>query len=146
MVLRPLSFLCIVLATTLSACGETKYVDVSAQPGYRDIVGTAYIIISPVSAYGIRKHSKAAVEYVSVIPPPGIDGSEVGFRFPITVGSTLTVTGVYKTNRIFDPSISLEIKLTGVVIPANLPIRVDLMRGNQGADKVSLNPAVFQRK
>ncbi len=130
----------------LSACGETKYADVSTKPGYRELVGATYTIVGPVDAYEIRKHSNGPVEFVTVIPPPGIEGSEVGFRIPIATGSTLTVMSVYETNRFFDSSISFGVKLTGITNPANLPIRIDLMRGNQGADKLSLNPAVFQRK
>ena len=145
MVMRLFSMPLIAFTMMLSACGETKYADVSTQPGYREMVGVTYTIVGPVSAYGIRKHSKAAMEFVSVIPPPGIDGPEVGFRIPIMLGATLTVVSVYKTNRVFDPDISLGVKLNEVDIPANLPIRVDLMRGNQGADKLSLNPAMFRR-
>jgi hypothetical protein len=145
MVFRWHSIPCIVLATVLSGCGETKYVDVSAQPGYRDIVGATYTVKGPMTAYGIRKHSKAAVEYVSVVPAPGIDGPEVGFRLPIAIGSTVTVNSVYESNRIFDPSISLGVKLNGAAMPKGLPIRIDLMRGIQGTDKLSLNPALFQR-
>lgn len=145
MILRLLSISLVALTIMISACGETKYTDVSTEPGYRGLVGAIYTVVGPVNAYGIRKHSKAAIEYVTVIPPPGIEGSEVGFRIPIAVGSTLTVMSVYETNRFFDSSISFGVKLTGVAIPANLPVRIDLMRGNQGADKLSLNPAVFQR-
>ena len=145
MVLRLLSISLMTFTMMLPACGETKYADVSTQPGYQELVRATYTIVAPVNAYGIRKHSRAAIEYVTVIPLPGIEGSEVGFRIPIAVGSTLTVMSVYETNRIFDLSVSLGVKLNGTALPANLPILIDLMRGNQGADKLSLNPAVFQR-
>lgn len=128
-----------------SACGETKFVDVSAQPIYRGTVGATYTVIGPVSIYGIRKHSKAPIDFVSVIPPPGIEGPEVGFRVPIPIGSTLTVLRIYESNRTFDPPVTFEVKLTGVEIPLHLPIRVDLMRGNEGAEKLSLNAAIFRR-
>ena len=71
-----LSISLIAFTMMLSACGETKYADVSTQPGYRELVGATYAIVGPVNAYGIRKHSNAAIEYVTVIPPPGIEGSE----------------------------------------------------------------------
>lgn len=129
----------------LSACGETKYADVSTLPAYRGLVGATYTVVGPVNAYGIRKHSKAPVEYVTVIPPPGIEGSEIGFRIPIAAGSILTVISVYQTNRFFDSSKSLGVKLTGTDIPANLPIRIDLMRGNQGTEKHSLNPTIYRK-
>jgi hypothetical protein len=145
MVSRLFSISSVIFTLMLSACGEIKYVDVSTKPGYRDLSGATYTVVGAVSAYGIRKHSKAEIEYITLIPPPGIGGSQIGFQIPITVGSTLTVMNVYETNRIFDPSVSLGVKLSGTVIPENLPIRIDLMRGNQGADKLSLNTAVYKR-
>lgn len=128
-----------------SACTETKYTDVSTQPGYQEMVGATYTIVKPIGAYGIRQHSKAPIESISIVPPPGIEGPEVGFRVEIPSGSTMTVLGVYESNRFFDGSISLEVKFEGVALPENVPIHVDLMRGNQGDKKLSLNPAVFRR-
>ena len=145
MIFRLLHISLIAFTMILSACGETKYADVSTRPGYRELVGVTYTVVSPVDAYGIRRHSKAVTEYVTVIPPPGIKGSEVGFRIPIAVGSTLTVMSVYETTRLFDSSISFGVRLTGGVIPANLPIRIDLMRGNQGAEKHSLSPKIYRK-
>lgn len=145
MLFRLLSISWIAFVAILAACSETTYADVSIQPGYREMVGATYTIVGPVTAYGIRKHSKAAIESISIIPPPGIEGPEVGSRMSVPLGSTLTVIGVYESNRIFDPSLSFEVELNGVVLPAALPVRIHLMRGNQGADKLSLNPAVFQR-
>lgn len=145
MLFSRLSITWIALVAILGACSETTYKDVSSQPGYREIIGATYTVVGPVSAYGIRKHSQAAIESISIIVPPGIEGPEVGLQMLIPLGSKLTVVGVYESNRIFDPSLSLEIKLSGVILPANLPVRIHLMRGTQGADKLSLNPAVFLR-
>ena len=90
----------------LFGCSDESRVDVSQQPEFRDIVGTKYEVIGSVDAYGLRRHSQAAVEYVTLIPPPGIEGPEVGFRIPLQVGSKLTVQKVIKTGRVFDPNMS----------------------------------------
>lgn len=129
----------------LSACTDVKYTDVSTQHGYEVLVGTTYNVVSPITAYGIRKHSKAPVESVSLIPPPGITGSEVGFRVPIPIGTRLTVINVYETNVLLDPSASLGVRLHEVSLPADVPIRVHLMRGNQGDERLSLNPKIFRK-
>ena len=142
---RILSGLLVAIAVTLLACSETTFNDVSSKSGYRELVGTSYTVIGSLDAYGIRKHSQAAAEYATLIPTPGIAGSEVGFRIPIAVGTKMTVTRVYETNRFFDSSISLEVKIFGGSVPENLPIRVDLMRGNQGSNKLSLNPEIFRK-
>jgi hypothetical protein len=139
-----LSGFLLAFAAMLLACGETTMYDVSNKPDYREMVGTTYTVIGSLAAYGIRKHSRADVEYVTLIPEPGIAGSEVGFRTPIAIGTTVTVIRVYKTNRLIDSSISLEVRLSGDSINGSLPVRVDLMRGNQGVSNLSLNPTVFR--
>lgn len=139
-----LSGFLLAFAAMLLACGETTMYDVSNKPDYREMVGATYTVIGSLAAYGIRKHSRADVEYVTLIPEPGITGSEVGFRTPIAIGTTVTVIRVYKTNRLIDSSISLEVRLSGDSINGSLPVRVDLMRGNQGVSNLSLNPTVFR--
>lgn len=140
-----LSISLIAFTMMLSACGETKYADVSTLPSYRELIGATYTVIGPVNAYGIQKHSNAALDYVTLIPPPGIEGSEIGFQVPIAAGSILTVISVYQTNRFFDSSITFGVKLTGSDRLGNLPIRIDLMRGNQGAEKHSLSPKIYRK-
>ncbi|MDQ2988102.1 MAG: hypothetical protein M3R60_03245 [Pseudomonadota bacterium] len=66
----------------LAGCDE-RFADVSNDPRFRQNVGARYEVIGAVDAYGIRHHSKAPVDYVTLIPPPGIAGSEVGFRIRI---------------------------------------------------------------
>jgi hypothetical protein len=116
-----------VILLIISACGEVNYVDVGSSLEYIDMVGTKYTVISPVNAFGIRKHSNAPVDYITIIPPPGIDGAQIGFKIPI------------------DSSISFGVNIDGSSVPKNLPIRVELMRGNQGLTRLSLNPSIFRK-
>jgi hypothetical protein len=141
--LRP-GFL-VAVAAMLVACNETTFIDVSDKLGYRELVGTTYTVVGPLVAYGIRKHTEATAEYVTLIPAPGIAGSEVGFSTPIGIGTQMRVIRVYETNRLIDSSTSLEVRLSGNFVFGNLPVRLDLMRGNQGSSKLTLNPAVFRK-
>ena len=143
---RVLALALIALTVMISACGKTTYKDVGHEPGSRELIGTTYTVVRPLTAYGIREHSKAAIEYFTLIPPPGIAGSEVGSRVPIAIGSTLTVISVYETNRLLDPSVTLGVKLNGAALPENLPVRLDLMRGNEGVDRLGLNSAIFEKR
>ena len=59
-----------------------------------------YVVVGQVDAYGVRRNSKAPVEYITLIPPPGVQGSEVGFQVPVRLRSTLTVRKVIRTNRL----------------------------------------------
>jgi hypothetical protein len=82
---------------------------------------------------------------VTIIPPPGVEGGEVAFQLPLPVGSNFTVTKVYRSSELFNPPRSLGVTLDGAVVPADLPVRIDLMRGNEGAGRVALNPAIYLR-
>lgn len=81
---------------------------------------------------GIRGQPRTIFPY-----SPGIDGPEVASRTTIPSGATLTVISVYESNRLFDPS--LRVRLGGVPLPEDLPVRLDLMRGNQRTARLSLN-------
>lgn len=117
----------------------------SNDPRFRPSVGARYEVVGAVDAYGIRHHSKAPVDYVTLIPPPGIAGSEVGFRIRIEPGSTITVLKVLKSNRWPDPDMTLEVQLTGMRMPVETVVTIDLFRGNEGDGVVQLNPRIYRR-
>lgn len=128
----------------LFGCSDETRVDVSQQPEFGRYVGMQYEVVGLVDAYGIRPHSQAAVEYVTLIPSPGIEGPEVGFRIPLQAGSKLTVQKVIKTNRMFDPNMSFEMLLEGTQLPTAASVRVDLFRGNEGQGGTQLNPKLYR--
>lgn len=128
----------------LLGCSDESRIDVSQQDEFRRFVGMRYEVIGSVDAYGIRPHSQAAVEYVTLIPLPGIEGPEVGFRIQLQMGSKLTVQKVIETNRVFDPNMSYEILLEGTQLPTTTPVRLDLFRGNEGESPLQLNPKLYR--
>ena len=130
----------------IAACGlRITYEDVSSKPQYKAIVGNTYKVVGMVEAYGIREHSKAAVDYVVFQPPPGFKGSEVGFRITIKEGSVFKVRKVLLTNRVFDPPLTLDVEYLGDDLPPDLPVLIDLMLGNEGEAELSLNPKIYQK-
>lgn len=136
--------LMVILVGALVGCDE-QFTDVSKDAKFRQLVGARYEVVGALDAYGIRQHSKAKVEYTTLIPPPGIAGSEVGFRITIEPGSTITVLKVLKTNRWPDPDLTLEIQLTGTRMPVETIIKIDLFRGNEGQGIAQLNPRIYRR-
>lgn len=135
-----------VLLLIVSGCtDEETREDVSSQPMYYQHVGDRYEILKPLHAYGIRRHSGAPVGYILLTPPPGIQGSEIGFDVPVTPGSTIEILKVIKTNRWPDPDITLMVRLKGALLPVDRPIHVDLFRGNEGKGGVPLNPAIYRK-
>jgi len=138
-----LLLLIVIALGALVACQET-FVDVSKDPKFRQVVGSQYTVVGRVDGYGIRQHSKAEVEYITLIPPPGIEGSEVGFRVPITLGSRITVLKVLRSNRWPDPNLTLVIRLEGMQMPVETTIIIDLFRGNEGKGLAQLNPSIYR--
>ena len=128
----------------LFGCSDESRIDVSQQDEFRRFVGMQFEVIGPVDAYGIRPHSQAAVEYVTLIPMPGIEGPEVGFRVRMQVGSKMTVQKVIKSNRVFDPNMSYEVQLEGTQLPTPAPVRLELFRGNEGEGRMQLNPKLYR--
>ena len=129
----------------LSACSEVALTDVSEAPDFRPIVGTQYEIVGAVDAYGIRQHSKAEVEYITLIPPPGIAGSEVGFRIPVELGSKMTIDKVMRTNIWFSSRDAFIVTLEGTSMPTTTVIRVEMNRGNEGNARLQLNPDIYRK-
>ena len=140
---RALLLLMAIVAGSLLGCDE-QFIDVSKDPKFKHLTGTRFRVIGALDAYGIRPHSKAEVEYITLIPPPGIAGSQVGLRIPIEPGSTVTVLKVLKTNRWPDPDLTLQILLTGTRLPVEKVIRIDLFRGNEGTGDTPLNPRIYR--
>jgi hypothetical protein len=142
--MRRILLLMMIALGALAGCDE-RFVDVSDDARFRQSVGARYEVVGAVDAYGIRHHSKAPVDYVTLIPPPGIAGSEVGFRIRLAPGSTITVRKVLKSNRWPDPDMTLEVALAGTRLPVDTQIIIDLFRGNEGPGAVQLNPRIYRR-
>ena len=130
---------------TLLACTEETFKDVSDAPEFKIAVGATYEVVGAVDAYGIRRHSGAAVEYITLIPPPGIEGSEVGFRVSVNSGSRIIVLKVLKTNRWIDRDLSFVVKLEGTNMKSDVVTRIDLFRGNEGQGFLQLNPRIYRK-
>lgn len=130
----------------LSGCtDEETREDVSSQPMYSELIGNRYEILKPLHAYGIRRHSDAPVQYIVLMPPPGVEGSEIGFDVAVKPGATFEILKVTKTNRWPDANITLVVRLDGAPLPVDKPIHVDLFRGNEGQGTVLLNPAIYRK-
>lgn len=129
----------------LAGCdGDARHDDVSAESRSREAIGARYEVVGALDAYGIRRNSAAPVDYVTLIPRPGIAGSEVGFEVPVRPGSTVTVRKVHRTTRLFD-RMTYIVELEGTSLPAAVPVRIDISRGNEGDKYLELNPKIYRK-
>jgi hypothetical protein len=134
----------LMLVLLLGCDSEEKLYDVSHEPASQAVIGGRYEVVGALDAYGVRQNSQAPVDYVTLIPPPGVEGPEVGFRIPISPGSTVTVRKVVRTTR-FSHRMTLMVELDGTPLPAVVPVRIDMSRGNEGPSDLHLNPSIYRK-
>lgn len=128
----------------MQSCSEVALEDVSDEPAYSALVGSRYEIVGAIDAYGVRAHSGAATSHVTLIPPPGIGGSEVAYRRRLTLGSQIQVEKVFETNRWFDCGVALRVRLEERP-DLSEEVRVELNRGNESESCRDLNPAIYRK-
>ena len=143
--LKATRLLAVSLLSLLQGCTQESAIDVSKDPKFQARIGEEYEVIGALDAYGIRTHSGSQVQYITLIPPPGIEGPEIGYMTPVAAGSRIRILAILRTNRLFDPRMTLLVHLEGTLLPIETPIRIEMYRGNQGSDPNDLNPAVFRR-
>lgn len=130
----------------LAGCDtRERYEDASVEARSREVIGARHEVVGPVQAHGFRQHSRAPVEHVLLIPQPGIDGPEIGFRVPVRQGSTVTVRKVLQSDRMLEHDINLEVDLEGTPLPASAPCTIRLVWQNKGRGYVELNPKIYRK-
>lgn len=119
--------------------------DISNEPRARQIIGARYKVVNEVTAYGVRRHSRAAVEYIVLRAPPGFDGPEVGFAETVPLGAEITILKVRKSNLFLENPYILMVRLEGTHLDPALPIKIELFGNNGGSTRISLNPEFYER-
>jgi hypothetical protein len=137
-------FLLLFFSAMLSACSDVTLTDASEDAAHRRLIGERYEVIGVVDAYGIRRHSKADVEYITLVPRPGFKGPEVGFKVRVDPGSVVRIDRVVKTNRWFDCRVAFIVSLQGMALPEDETIRIEMNRGNEGSGCLELNPELYR--
>lgn len=113
---------------------------------YGNFIGIRYrVIADDLYAYAIRqKYGDEAVSWIVLIPGAGIGGPEVAFRRHVPKGSAVRILSAWHVTVLFEKGIYYEVSVSDVDLPDVVPIRLELARGNEGADG-DLNPSVYQK-
>lgn len=126
----------------LISCSDVTYSDIDSS-WESEVTLRRYEVVGDVDAYSIRPHSRARAEYVSLIPPPGIEGREVERVVRVKKGTIVVITGVEETTRWMDCGLSFRVAVEGQNLGME-KVRIEMNRGNQGEDCLSLNPEIYQ--
>ncbi|MNM86851.1 hypothetical protein D3C81_990160 [compost metagenome] len=138
-------FIVVFFVFGLIGCYSEKFIDISNEEGYSKLIGKTYEITGPIIGHGIRKHSNAPVDYVTLMPPPGIGGHQIAFANLVPIGSKIKIVKVLKSNRLIDSDITLIIEVYEGDFTSNVPIRIDLTRGNEGSKSTLLNEKFYRK-
>jgi hypothetical protein len=87
----------------LVGCSPVKYSDVSSDQKFKNLIGVEITTRKELLAFGVTfdANYKKNVDYVFILPIPGISGPEVVFKEVVAKGSTLKVEGVLEQNNLF---------------------------------------------
>jgi hypothetical protein len=117
-----------VFALLLGCDSQVEYRNVSEDiPG---IIGVRYRVKGQVLVYGVRKHSRSQIDYIQLIPPPGIGGSQIVPLTPIPFGTVFKVVSAWKSNRFTPNTNSVLVEFENYALHEKVPTRIEYFRGN----------------
>ena len=137
----------VMLIVSPSASVKLPVEELPSPSPYAKIIGAEYRIVGDVSAYGIyeRVGDRKVLSYVTLIPGVGIGGSLVESKGPIVKGQHIKILSAWRMHLLgFTRDVYYLVKFQDADLPHDVPVRIDLSRGNEGVD-AGLNPGIYER-
>jgi hypothetical protein len=139
---------CMFVVLILGGCQVRPHEELTATEPYSRLIGARYQVAadSVVRAYGIYSLDNQTVGWIQLMGGEWASGPEVAFYKEVNRGATITIRSAWRAN----PNSLLAsydyylVSVDGVALPANVPIRLALGRGNEG-EGVDLNPRVYAK-
>jgi hypothetical protein len=130
----------------LGACNEGVSDSVTSTKPYSDLIGAEYrVVADDVYAYGVyRDYPSKTLTWVTLIPGVGIAGREIAFRRHVENGQIMKILGAWHRSILFENGVYYLVAIPGLDLPPDTPIRLELMRGNEGRG-ADLNPSFYRR-
>ena len=137
---------CLVVLLALAACSEGPPENLTSTKPYADLIGARYeVIADDVHAYGIYESaSDKTLARVTLMAGAGIGGPEIAFRRQVPKGRVFTLLSAWRKQLLFEDVIYYRVSVDDSDLPRDIPIEVDLSRGNEGIG-TDLNRKVYRR-
>lgn len=137
---------CLVLIVASSACAERTVNELTFTSPYATVVGAEYRVVGEVDAYGIFENldNRKTATYITLIPGVGIAGPEVAFKHRIPKGQSIRILSAWRKRNFLSSDVYYLVALQYSDLPGNVPIRIELSRGNEWAG-AGLNPNIYER-
>jgi hypothetical protein len=118
----------------------------SAVQPYAEMIGREYeVVVDGVALYGIYDFGRPLkLGWMTVVPDPGVSGSSVAFRCQIPRGQRFRIVAVWRSHALVWNDFYHVIEFVGAKVPENVPIQLELFRGNEGRG-VEPNAALYWR-
>jgi hypothetical protein len=120
---------CVSIFALLLGC-DSQVVYKNISQNVPEIIGVRYRVKGQVLVYGVRKHSRAPIDYIQLMPPPGIGGTQIVPLTPIPVGSVFKVLSAWKSSRFTPNTHSVLVEFENYALPEKVPTRIEYFRGN----------------
>lgn len=95
------SFFVLILAMLLLGCDQMEFDDISHEYNHENILLQNYISHMDLKIYGISSDTKKNIDYFTVVPPPGIGGTEVISEGELKQGSRIKILKIERCNNCF---------------------------------------------
>jgi len=121
----------------LSGCGPKKYIDVSGEKQYETLLGVEFKTKKELLALGVTFDANYAsvVDYVFIMPKPGISGPQVVFNEKVPKGMRLKIIGVLESGRLFNNRVFYTIKFLDTNLHRDFPSIVKVFGDVHGVNK-----------
>ena len=138
-------YLC-VAAILGGGCSSGPPRELTTSAPYAALIGTEYRVVSnDLWAYGVYGDwPERRVTYITLIPGVGIAGPEIDFRRRVPRGSMVRIDSAWRRKALLESGVYYQVTITDSDLPRDIPIRVELFRGNEG-EGPNLNPSVYMR-
>jgi hypothetical protein len=136
---------CVGVTLMAAACLHRAHDELTTTKPYADLIGAEYeIATSDVRAYGIYSLDNRTLGWVQLMGGQGASGPEVAFRKNVKRGTTIKILSAWRSYSLTDSDDYYVVAIDGIDLPSNVPVRVELNRGNEG-EGVDLNPNVYSK-
>jgi len=127
------------------ACSSGPAKDITSTKPYADLIGAKYTVVADnVYAYGVYDSLPNRTVSWVILSPIKLGGRENVLLRTIPKGQTVRILSAWHHLVLFDSGVYYLVEVENADFPQNVPIRLELIRGNEGTGP-DLNPLVYRK-
>ena len=138
-------FAALVLAILVSGCSSGIPENLTSEHPYSGFIGARYrVVATNLYAYGVYESlNDKKLSYITLVPLD-LSGPEFAFRRTVAPGQTITILSAWRRAVLLDSGVYYLVEVENADLPQDIPVRLEMFRGNEGRDG-DLNPEIYKR-